>query len=59
MTVGYAAAGKEVKEQREKWQGVYLTPIATITKPSQYALDERLAKELYDTTEKVVKDLGL
>ncbi|THV07505.1 NAD(P)-binding protein [Dendrothele bispora CBS 962.96] len=59
MTIGYAAAGKDVKDQREEWQGVYVLPYAAITKPSSYALDERLAKELYDTTEKILRDLGL
>ncbi|KAF5368335.1 hypothetical protein D9758_002229 [Tetrapyrgos nigripes] len=59
MTVGFGAAGKEVKEQSETYQGAYLAPIAAITTPSKYALDERLAKELHETTENIVKELGL
>ncbi|KAJ6544281.1 hypothetical protein B0H19DRAFT_1309592 [Mycena capillaripes] len=58
MTVAFAAAGKEVAEQREKYQGVYLVPVAAIASPSSYANDERLQKELYDTTEKFIAELA-
>ncbi|KAJ7661490.1 NAD-P-binding protein [Mycena polygramma] len=57
MTVAYAAAGKEVAEQREKYSGAYLVPIAAIAPPSKYAQDERLQKELYETTEKFIAEL--
>ena len=59
MSSAFAAASKEVRREREKYQGVYLTPVAKITTPSKYALDERLATELHQTTEEVLKDLGL
>ncbi|KAJ7740626.1 NAD-P-binding protein [Mycena metata] len=58
MTVAFAAAGKQVVEQ-EQYRGAYLVPIATIAKASSYARDERLQRELYDTTEKVIREMGL
>ncbi|KAJ7476907.1 NAD-P-binding protein [Mycena galericulata] len=51
MTVAFAAAGTEVGEQRAKYRGAYLVPIATIEAPSRSAQDEGLQRELYDTTE--------
>ncbi|KAJ6579605.1 NAD(P)-binding protein [Mycena vulgaris] len=59
MTVAFAAAGKEVAERRESYQGAYLVPIATIASPSSFALDERLQTELYESTEGFVKEMGL
>ncbi|KAJ7499834.1 NAD-P-binding protein [Mycena latifolia] len=59
MTVAFAAAGKEVEAQREKYQGAYLVPVGTIATPSKFALDERLQNELYETTEKSIKGMGL
>ncbi|KAJ7683577.1 NAD-P-binding protein [Mycena rosella] len=58
MTVAFAAAGKEVLAQRAKYQGAYLVPIATIASPSSFALDERLQKELYESTEGFVKEMA-
>lgn len=58
MTVAFAAAGKDVAEQKEKYEGAYLVPIAKIAKPSQFALDGRLATELYETTEKIIAELA-
>ena len=59
MTSAFAAAAKEVKLEREKYKAAYLTPIAKITEPSKYAMDERLARELYQTTVEFLKGLGL
>ncbi|KAJ7122978.1 NAD-P-binding protein [Mycena epipterygia] len=59
MTVAFAAAGKEVVGGKEKYQGAYMIPMATIAKASSFARDERLQSELYDTTEKFVKEMGL
>lgn len=59
LGVGFAAAGKDVQAQREKYEGAYLVPVATIATPSKYALDERLAKELYDTTRQILEEIGL
>ncbi|KAF7331079.1 NAD-binding protein [Mycena venus] len=58
MTIAFAAAGKEVVEQREKYRGVYMVPIATIAPASKYAQDERLQKECYETTEKIIAELA-
>jgi len=58
MTVAFAAAGKEVGGQREKYRGVYMVPIAAIAPPSKYALDERLQRECYESTEKFIAELS-
>lgn len=57
MTVAFAAAGKDVVDEKEKYQGAYMIPIATVAQASSFAQDERLQSELYDTTEKFVKEL--
>jgi len=57
MTVAFAAAGKEVMDKRETYQGVYMVPIATISPASKFGLDERLQEELYETTEKIISEL--
>ncbi|KAJ7775750.1 NAD(P)-binding protein [Mycena maculata] len=57
MTVAFAAAGKEVAAQREQYQGAYLVPIAATATPSSFSRDERLQKELYETTEKIMSEL--
>jgi hypothetical protein len=58
MTVAFAAAGKEVVDKRETYQGVYMVPIATISPASKFGLDERLQEELYETTEKIISELA-
>lgn len=57
VNVAFAAASKEVKEHRGKYKGAYLTPVARITQPSKPARDERLAKELYQTSLDIMKEL--
>ncbi|KAJ7499829.1 NAD(P)-binding protein [Mycena latifolia] len=59
MTVAFAAAGRKVVEQRERYRGAYLVPVATLAAPSSYALDERLQTELYESTQGFVKEMGL
>ncbi|KAF7359881.1 NAD-binding protein [Mycena venus] len=60
MPVAFAAAGPEVVgPQHEKYKGAYLTPMDVIARPSKSARDPRLQKELYDTTERIVRELGL
>ncbi|KAJ7603012.1 NAD(P)-binding protein [Mycena rosella] len=59
MTVAFAAAGKKVADQREKYRGAYLVPTAAIAIPSRSALDERLQSELYESTERFVTEMGL
>ncbi|KAJ7062870.1 NAD-P-binding protein [Mycena amicta] len=58
MTVAFAAAGKKVAAEREKYKGAYLVPIAKLATPSSSAQNERLQKELYDATEKIIADLS-
>lgn len=58
MNSSFAAASSEVRANRDHYKGVYLTPVARITTPSKYALDERLAVELWETTQEVIRELG-
>ncbi|KAJ7362538.1 NAD-P-binding protein [Mycena albidolilacea] len=60
MPVAFAAAGPEVVgSQHDKYKGAYLTPMDVITTPSKSAQDPRLQKELYETTERIARELGL
>ncbi|KAJ7157597.1 NAD(P)-binding protein [Mycena crocata] len=60
MAVGFAAAGKDVVgPNHAEYKGAYLTPMDKITAPSPKALDVRLQNELYETTTRVVQELGL
>ncbi|KAJ7123088.1 NAD-P-binding protein [Mycena epipterygia] len=59
MTIAFAAAGKDVVDDKEKYRGAFLMPMATIKPASSFAEDERLQRELYDTTERFVKEMGL
>lgn len=67
MTSVFAAAGKDVatsrvsshEVERKTYEGVYLTPVAKITEPSKFAMDERLQKELYETTREVLREMEL
>ncbi|KAF4615797.1 hypothetical protein D9613_012459 [Agrocybe pediades] len=55
----FAAAAPEVKTEAEKYRGAYMVPVAKIAKASKHAEDERLAKELWETTEAKMKKLGV
>ncbi|KAJ7165982.1 NAD-P-binding protein [Mycena filopes] len=59
MTAAFAAAGRKVVDQRERYRGAYLVPVATLSEASSCARDERLQGELYDTTERVIREMGL
>jgi NAD(P)-dependent dehydrogenase (short-subunit alcohol dehydrogenase family) len=67
MTPAFAAAGKQVALSRESedeterkiYEGAYLVPVAKIAEPSKYAKDERLQRELYETTVEILDELGL
>ncbi|KAJ7280145.1 NAD-P-binding protein [Mycena rebaudengoi] len=60
MAVAFAAAAPEVVGPlHDKYKGAYLTPIGVIGTPSKSARDPRLREELYETTEMVVRELGL
>ncbi|KAF8166220.1 NAD-P-binding protein [Pholiota molesta] len=58
-TSAFAAAGKKVKEERVAYKGAYLVPVAKLAEPSSSARDDRLAKELDETTREVLKELGV
>ncbi|KAG1813703.1 uncharacterized protein BJ212DRAFT_1482598 [Suillus subaureus] len=55
----FAAASEEVSKQREKYKGTYLTPVGKLTEPTKVAKDEELAKELWDTVDKFLKERGI
>ncbi|KAJ7775733.1 NAD-P-binding protein [Mycena maculata] len=57
MTVAFAAAGKDIAQERVKYQGAYLVPVGTIGSSSGLAQDERMQKELYETTQTILADL--
>ncbi|KAF9044241.1 NAD-P-binding protein [Panaeolus papilionaceus] len=60
MSVAWAAAGKEIAASRETYRGKYVEPVATIVTPSTAAArDERLASELWESTEEVLRELGI
>ncbi|KAG2057905.1 NAD(P)-binding protein [Suillus hirtellus] len=55
----FAAASEEVAKQREKYKGMYLTPVGKIVEPTKVATDEELAKELWDTVDKFLEEKGI
>ena len=67
MTSAFAAAGDldkvagrdGRKDGRKAYEGAYLIPMGKIAQPSKYAVDERLGKELDETTREVLKEMGL
>ncbi|KAF8156553.1 hypothetical protein B0H34DRAFT_750303 [Crassisporium funariophilum] len=59
MNTVFAAASKNVQENRVLYQGAYISPVARVTAPSKDALDPRLANELWATTEDVLRELGV
>lgn len=59
MNSAYAAASPEVKANARKFKGVHLLPVGRVTRASSYARDDRLAKELYETSKDIMKELNL
>ncbi|TEB29890.1 NAD(P)-binding protein [Coprinellus micaceus] len=65
QTSVFAAASKQVKDEREKYQagwGAYLhdAPVpGSVVDPSPAALDDQLKEDLVETTEKLLENLGL
>jgi NAD(P)-dependent dehydrogenase (short-subunit alcohol dehydrogenase family) len=55
----FAAASEEVAKQRDKYKGVYLTPVGKVTEPTDMARDEELQKELWDSVEKFLQEKEL
>ena len=57
-TPAWAAASRQVFEERDKYKGKYLVPYGVLEEASEDARREDLAEELWDTTEKVLKDFN-
>jgi len=55
----FASVAPVVREQAEKYKGAYLVPFAKITSPSKPAESEELAKELWETTEALLIEMGV
>jgi len=55
----FASVAPLVREQADKYKGVFLMPPAKITSPSKPAESEELAKELWETTEALLKEMGV
>jgi NAD(P)-dependent dehydrogenase (short-subunit alcohol dehydrogenase family) len=58
-TPSFAAAGVEIQNNRVQYKGAYLTPWKRIENPATQAQSEALAKELWETTESILRDLKL
>jgi hypothetical protein len=58
-TPSFAAAGVEVRENKEKYKGAYMTWWKQIEVPMPQARSEKLAKELWETTEEVLRELNV
>jgi hypothetical protein len=55
-TPAWAAASRQVFEERDKYKGKYLVPYGVLEDASEDARSEDLARELWDTTERVLKE---
>lgn len=55
----FAAASPAIKEKAQLYKGAYISPIGKITKPLKRSNDPELAIDLRNTTEKILKDLGV
>jgi len=56
-TPSFAAAGIQVREDKEKYRGSYITWWKQVEVPEPLARSEKLAKELWETTEEVLREL--
>jgi len=59
MTTVFAASAPEVHYKAETYKGAYLMPIEGRATPSRVvgqALDESLAKELWESTERIIEE---
>ena len=52
----FAAASPLVKKNAAKYKHAYLTPIGTVSKLGKNARRDDLARDLWDSTEKILKD---
>ena len=54
-----AATSPAIRAKAERYKGGYLVPMGKLSEPSKKAQDEDLAKELWETTERLLKEWGL
>ncbi|PPQ92074.1 hypothetical protein CVT25_007099 [Psilocybe cyanescens] len=52
----FAAASPVVRQEEEKYKGAYLMPVGRITDPARVALNEDVQDDLWETTERYLKD---
>ena len=59
-TPAWAAASKKIHEERDEgaWKGAYVVPYGVKEEPSEDARRDDLARELWETTEMVLKKFG-
>ncbi|GBE79047.1 Uncharacterized oxidoreductase [Sparassis crispa] len=55
----FAAAAPVVRAEAEKYRGAHIVPPGKLGRASALAEDHELAKELWDTTEKILQDNGM
>ncbi|KAI0951766.1 hypothetical protein AcV7_007770 [Taiwanofungus camphoratus] len=55
----FAAGAPEVRAEPRKYRGAYIVPPGRVGRSSEHANDERLAKELWDTTERFLESIGV
>ncbi|KAL5536248.1 hypothetical protein ACEPAF_69 [Sanghuangporus sanghuang] len=55
----FAAASLKVRQEKEKYNGAYLVPGQKIAKLSGPALNEQLAKDLWELQERILEDEGI
>ncbi|EMD32267.1 hypothetical protein CERSUDRAFT_88265 [Gelatoporia subvermispora B] len=58
-TAVFAAAAPAVRADPDTYKGTYLVPVARIARPSADASNSALAAELWETTERVLADIGV
>ncbi|KAI0959136.1 hypothetical protein AcW1_004052 [Taiwanofungus camphoratus] len=55
----FAAAASEVRTRPEKYRGAYVVPPGKRGRESKQSQSQELAKELWDTTQKILQDIGV
>ncbi|KAJ3854179.1 hypothetical protein EV368DRAFT_37402 [Lentinula lateritia] len=55
----FAAAGKTIHEDREKYTGAYISEKRDVVDPSSDARSDKLAEELWALLQKIMKDMAL
>lgn len=55
----FAAASPLIRQHPEKYNAIYLVPVGVIQAPGKNAQRDDLARDLWETTENVLKDLAI